>query len=172
MPPVDRAICNQTEALYHEHYSWLHSWLWKKLGCPQKAADFSHDTFIRVLARPRVEAVKQPRAFLATIATRLLIDNSRRERIERTWRETHKQFVVEYEIAPSAEEIAEMLDALERIIRMLDGLSDRQRNAFLMYRLDGMPQATIAKELGVTVSMVKKYVAQGLLHCHRVLHTE
>ncbi|WP_075879229.1 sigma-70 family RNA polymerase sigma factor [Vreelandella massiliensis] len=159
----------QTEILYQSHHQWLKNWLQQKLGCPERASDCAHDTFYRVLSCTDENGVKQPKAFLAKIATRLLIDNARRARLEQTWRETYAEMEAEHAFAPSAEEINEVLDTLEHVATLLDGLGDKPRRAFLRFRLDGASQADIAEELGVSVSMVKKYVAQGLLHCHRAL---
>ncbi|NMF39228.1 sigma factor, partial [Pseudomonas sp. SWRI 103] len=58
-------------AMYSEHHGWLHGWLRKKLGCSQHAADLAHDAFIRVLMLAEPQAIKEPRAFLATTAGRL-----------------------------------------------------------------------------------------------------
>ncbi|MCC5810777.1 MAG: sigma-70 family RNA polymerase sigma factor [Ectothiorhodospiraceae bacterium] len=163
------AIRLETEALYRDHHRWLLGWLRLRLGCPERAADFAHDTFYRVLTRPQPSRVGRPRAFLTRIATRLMIDDSRRARLERAWLEAHAAFMEEHGAAPSPEEIAELVDTLEAVARLLDGLPDKPRRAFLMSRLDGMPQADIARALGVTVSMVKKYLAQALVHCHLAL---
>lgn len=159
----------QAECLYQSHHHWLKNWLQQKLGCPEKASDCAHDAFYRVLSRPESGEVKQPKAFLARIATRLIIDSARRSRLEQTWRETYAEIEAEHAFAPSAEEVNEVLDTLERVATLLEGLGDKQRRAFLRFRLDGASQAEIAEELGVSVSMVKKYVAQGLLHCHLAL---
>jgi RNA polymerase sigma-70 factor (ECF subfamily) len=172
MPVAQIAGYPEVEALYQDHHGWLHGWLRQKLGCPARAADFAHDTFFRVLTRPEVDALERPRAFLARVATRLLIDDARRARLEQAWREAYALVAAEQAQAPSAEAVNEIIDILEQVARLLDGLPDRPRRAFLMFRLDGASQAEIAAELGVTVSMVKKYVAQGLLHCHRALREE
>jgi len=161
------AVHLQTEALYHAHHGWLRSWLWRRLGCPERAADFAHETFFRVLTRAQVEGLDCPRAFLTRIATRLLIDDGRRARLERAWLEV--QALMPSEAAPSCEAIHELLDTLEYVARLLDGLPDKPRRALLLYRLDGLSQSEIAAELRVSVSMVKKYIAQGLLHCHQAL---
>ncbi|MDK9687106.1 sigma-70 family RNA polymerase sigma factor [Halomonas sp. LC1] len=159
----------QAESLYRSHHQWLKNWLQQKIGCAEKASDCAHDAFYRVLSRPDSGEVKQPKAFLAKIATRLLIDSARRFRLEQAWREAYAEMEAEHSFAPSAEEVNEVLDILERVASLLEGLGEKPRRAFLRFRLDGASQAEIAEELGVSVSMVKKYVAQGLLHCHLAL---
>ena len=157
------------EHLYRSHQPWLVKWLYLKLGCPERAEDYAQDTFCRVMAREGESTVEQPKAYLAKIATRLLIDHARRSRLERIWRETCAERAAHQAFAPSAEEVNDMLETLERIVHLLDGLGNKPRHAFLRFRLDGASQAEIADELSVSVSMVKKYVAQGLLHCHLAL---
>lgn len=169
MPGTDVATYEQVELLYVDHHRWLQGWLRQRLGCPARAGDCAHDTFFRLLLRPPAGGLDNPRAFLVRVATRLLIDDSRRARLEQAWRETQATLLGDQAQAPSAEVVSEVIDVLEQVARLLDGLPDKPRRAFLMFRLDGASQAEIAAELGVTVSMVKKYVARGLLHCHRAL---
>jgi len=161
--------CLPVEALYREHHDWLRAWLWRRLGCPERAADFAHESYLRVLLRPPAEPLDCPRAFLTRIATRLLIDDGRRARLERAWLEVQGQARAADPGIPSAETVTEWLDTLEWVARLVADLPDKPRRAFLMSRLDGLAQAQIAAELGVSISMVKKYMAQALLHCQRAL---
>ncbi|MNC66686.1 putative RNA polymerase sigma factor FecI [compost metagenome] len=66
---------------------------------------------------------------------------------------------------PSAEERTQALQLLHAIADMLQGLPERPRRAFLMARLSGMGYAQIGQQLGVSERMVKKYMAQAMLHC-------
>ena len=61
------------EALYKNHHRWLETWLHRQLDCGHQAADLSQDTFEQVLRAERegrVPVLRQPRAYLATIARR------------------------------------------------------------------------------------------------------
>ena len=49
--------------------------------------------------------------------------------------------------------------------RMLRSLSEKVRAAFIMSQLQGMTYAQIALALQVSERMVKKYMAQAMLHC-------
>ena len=74
--------------------------------------------------------------------------------------------------APRAEEQAMALDALREIDRLLGQLSSNARAAFLHNRLDGMGHVEIAERLGVSVSRVRQYLAQGLRQCYIALYGE
>lgn len=151
-------------SLYLHHHGSLRLWLRRKLRCPDRAADLTHDTFLRLLARPRMlDAGRDPTAYLRRIARGLMIDQWRREQIERAWLETLAGLPVEQ--VPSPEHQALVLEALCRIDRLLDQMAPRPRQAFLLAQLQGMGQAEIARELEVSERMVRKYLSQAMLHC-------
>ncbi|MCM8565509.1 sigma-70 family RNA polymerase sigma factor [Thauera linaloolentis] len=160
------------EALYRDHHQWLFGWLRRKLGCAHRADDFAHDTFVRILSAvrrgtgPDLRGLHEPRAFLTTAATRVVIDHARRQEVERVYLETQAVLHTEQAAAPSPEQLYELAETLTAIARMLDGLAEKPRAAFLLYRLEGLPQGEIAARLGVSTSMVKQYVAQAMVHCY------
>lgn len=64
---------------YADHHGWLNGWLRRQLGCSQRAADLVQDTFVRVLSKDDdMAAIREPRAYLHTIAKGLLINHWRR----------------------------------------------------------------------------------------------
>ena len=58
--------------------------------------------------------------------------------------------------------IAQSMDHLEKALRRL---SPKCRAVVLMHRRDGMTYNEIAAALGISSSMVKKYLSRGLAHC-------
>lgn len=161
------------EVLYINHYRWLVSWLRRQLHCADNAADLAQDIFVRLLHRPQlIENVFEPRAWLTTVAKRLLIDKIRRERLERAYTDVLAQ-MPEPEM-PSPEVQLQLFQALETIDILLDGLGEKPRMAFLMSRLDGLTYPDIAVQLGISLSSVEKYMAKAIRHCfllqQRLLH--
>jgi len=155
------------EQLYRDHHGWLRTWLWRRLGCRDTAADLSHDTFVRLLLKGSRDAPREPRALLATIAHGLVVDHHRRRDLERAWLESLAALPPEQ--ASSPETRATVLESLARIDALLDGLKPRARTAFLLSRLEGMSHPRIAEELGVSLSTVEKDMATALRHCYRAL---
>ncbi len=149
---------------YADHHGWLNGWLRRQLGCSQRAADLAQDTFVRVLSKDDdMAAIREPRAYLHTIAKGLLINHWRRRQIEQAYLDA---LVLQPEpVTPSPESQALIVETLLRIDAMLTQLPTRVRSAFLMSQLHGMTYAAIATELGVSERMVKKYMAQAMLHC-------
>ncbi|MGE4405644.1 sigma-70 family RNA polymerase sigma factor [Pseudomonas sp.] len=150
--------------LYVDHHGWLNGWLRRQLGCNQKAADLAQDTFVRVLARDQdMVAIREPRAYLHTIAKGLLINHWRRRQIEQAYLDALA--LQPAPLAPSPEEQALIVETLLQVDALLARLPAKVRNAFLMSQLQGMTYAAIAADLGVSERMVKKYMAQAMLHC-------
>ncbi|MNR76254.1 putative RNA polymerase sigma factor FecI [compost metagenome] len=165
MPVLESALQQQTHTLYSDHHGWLLGWLRKKVGCTYQAADLAHDAFLQILGRPEAIAeVREPRAYLTTIARRLVFETWRRRDLEQAYLAELAQ--LPEDVAPSPEDRALVLETLLAIDRLLDGLSVKARSAFLMSQLDGMTYQEIAGELQVSASRVRQYMAQALACCY------
>lgn len=157
----------QVHSLYSHHHGWLQGWLRKKLGCSHRAADLAHDTFLRLLARDEPVAIAEPRAFLTTVAQRVLANHWRREQIERAYLDALAQAPAA--LSPSPEERAMLLETLVEIDCLLAGLPPQVKRAFLYAQLDGLSQAEIAAELGISVSTVKRHLVRAGTQCYFAL---
>ncbi|MFJ4392537.1 MULTISPECIES: sigma-70 family RNA polymerase sigma factor [Pseudomonas] len=153
---------NVVADLYQAHNGWLKGWLQRRLGCSSEVADLAQDTFVKVLGR-NLEGLREPRAFLRTIAHGLLVDKVRRKELERAYLATLQQ--LPEALAPSPELTCSLLESLYALDRLLANLPTKVRQAFLLCQLDGLKYAEAAEQLGVTVSSVKKYMRTALLHC-------
>ncbi|MEI8209255.1 MAG: sigma-70 family RNA polymerase sigma factor [Methylococcales bacterium] len=149
--------------LYREHHSWLLGWLDKRLQCRLLAEDHAQDTFMRVIASTNVHEIREPRAYLTTIANGLLVNHWRRSAIEKAYLDRLATYPEA--LTPSPEENAIILSTLQEIDELLDQLPGKVRKAFLMSQLDGLTYVEIGIQLGVSDRMVKKYMAQAMLHC-------
>lgn len=160
------------EHLYRDHHTWLQSWLRRGLGGVDYTADLAHDTFLRVVLmhREKLAEVREPRAWLRTIARGLVIDHWRRQELERAWLETlaHQP----EPLVPSPEEQQLVLELLDRLCRIVEGLPAAVRQAFLLHRLEGLRQSQIAQRLGVTLRTVERYLGEAMYHCYQLRHGE
>lgn len=157
--------------LYVDHQGWLNGWLRRQLGCSQKAADLAQDTFVRVLMKDQaLEVIREPRAYLHTIARGLLINHWRRRQIEQAYLDA---LALQPEaVVPSPEAQALVIETLLQVDAMLTRLPQKVRRAFLLSQLHGMTYAAIAAELDVSERMIKKYMAQAMLHCLTLIEGE
>jgi RNA polymerase sigma-70 factor (ECF subfamily) len=157
------AGANSLHSLYANHHGWLLDRLHRKLRNACDAADLTQDTFTRAFIAGGIENIREPRAWLTTIARNLLLAHYRRRSLERAYLDVLA--ALPEPIAPAPEHQALILEAVHEIDAMLDGLPARVRDAFLLAQLEGLTHAQISQQLGVCERSVKRYVAQALAQC-------
>ena len=158
---------NPVEVLYNDHHHWLTGWLRRKLGCPENAADLAQDTFIRVLSARETPTLIEPRAFLTTVAKRVLFNFYRRQDLERAYLEALAQ--MPEHVAPSEEDRAIILQTLLELDQLLDGLPKQVKRAFLLAQLDGLTYAQIGAQLGISIATVKRHLTKAAMRCYFAL---
>ncbi|WP_028354813.1 sigma-70 family RNA polymerase sigma factor [Bordetella petrii] len=154
--------------LYRDHHGWLEAVLRRKLGNRDDAADLAQDTFERVMKTPGRDELREPRSYLSAIANNLMRNRFRRAALERAYLEA---LAARPELtAPSPETQRLLIEALEAVYAVLDGLPARTRRIFLMAQLEDMPYKDIAAQLQVSVNVVQKAVISGLQHCYMAVY--
>ena len=160
---------NEIHNLYSDHHNWLYAWLCKKLRCQYHAQDVAQNTFLRLFSFTNLANINEPRGFLTTTATRLIIDESRRKKVEQRYLQTYSYYHGSEEaVALSAEHIALVSEKLAAIIQMLEGLPIKCQRAFIMSKFDGMRYADIAKALAVSTSMVQQYITKAMVAYYKI----
>ena len=166
MPAPPSLHAEATQALYLQHHGWLVARLRRKLGCAWDAADLAQSTFVRVLtARGQpADTVAEPRAYLTTIAQRLLANHLRRRQIERAYLDALA--TLPEPVAPPPDARLMVLETLVAIDRLLDGLPLAARKAFLLWRLEELTQEQIAAQLGISRTSVRRHLAAAAERCY------
>ena len=158
------AVREEARALYSAHHGWLQGWLRRRLGNAAEAADLAHDVFLRLLTRRQPVRANEPRAFLSTVAQRVLIDHWRRRELEQAWLDTLAALPPGE--VPSAEAQAMVWETLVAVDQVLAGLTPAVRRAFLWNQLEGVKCPEIARQLGVSLATAERYVAKALKACY------
>ena len=159
---------HQVGGLYREHHGWLRNWLRTKVRRAEDADDLTQDTFVRVLcaATPLhidTSPLREPRAYLATVAGRLVANFYRRQALEIAYLEVLATLPPQQ--VPSLETQALVREALFEFDRMLDGLDPKVRQALVLSQFQGLPYTQIAVNLNVSLRTVKNYIARAMAHC-------
>ncbi len=124
-------------------------------GAGDEAEDVLHDLWQRLAVAPS-QPVADPVAYLFRAAENLMRDRRRstfsRERRQMDWHETS----VTAEEEPLGERVLIARERMRQAEAMLAGLGPRVDRVFRLYRLEGLGQAAIARDLGVSLSSVEK----------------
>jgi len=138
---------------------------YQMLGSVSEAEDVVQEAFLRLhQTLQRDEQVTSPRAYIATVATRLAIDQlrsarARRERYVGEW--LPEPVVTE----PTPAEHAETVDSLSlAFLVLLESLSPQQRAAFLLREVFEYPYPEAAEIIGTDVDSARHLVARARAH--------
>lgn len=159
--------------LYQDHQSWLTQWLYTKLGCSHQAADFTHDTFVKLLQKAQMQSnfvtsIEQPKAYLTTVAGNLVHDHFRRVSLEQAYLAALAH--IPGTLMPSPEDLHCVRETLHEIDRLLDQLKPQVRDVFVMSQIEGLTYRTIAERLNISERTVKRYMARALTDCILLLN--
>lgn len=121
---------------------------------------------MRLLRVSRPEGVRNPEAYLFTIANHVLYQYSlkRETPLEDSGVEVLDEASVTTAESDPASEV-ELQQKLQRIDRALADYSPKAHAALILYRRDGYSLDEVASALGVSVAMVKKYLTKAILYC-------
>lgn len=148
---------------FRRSYGWLTASVHRLVGSRNDAEDLAASAFTELAGMEDVSQIRQPRALLTTIARRLTYEFWRRRDLEREYLEQLAQ-APEFSDA-SPEDICVAIDELLRIDAALQSISAKAREAFILSQFEELGYAEIATRLCVSISMVRKYMAQALTAC-------
>lgn len=156
------------DSLFRRYHRDLGAFAYGRLKDREAASDLVQDAFVRYIAHTREAAAapEAPRFFLWRIASNLVLDLGRRER--RRGRTSSLDDATAAEIADPAPSPERQLAAREEyriLVRALNELPANQRAALVMNRVEQLTHSEIARRLGVSPSMVNKYIMRALSHC-------
>ncbi|ENO88753.1 sigma-70 family RNA polymerase sigma factor [Thauera linaloolentis] len=163
MEPRPAEIDARFEQLYASHHGWLRAWIRRRLECADQACDLAQDVFIRVLTQRRPDELREPRAYLSSIARSLMVDMFRRHSIEQAYADA---LAVRAEVTePSPEVRHQVIQTLLEIDRLLDELGERPREIFLRVQLDGLSLAEVGRQMGLSANTVRKHFIRAMARC-------
>lgn len=152
------------------YYQELLNFCWRSLRNREAAADLVQESYVRVLGE---QAVREPRALLYHTARNLLVDSHRRAAV-RQHEELDALPDAAHPTAPwhlQPEQALEQRQDWQACVAAIDALPPRCRDAFVLHVFEELPHAQIAARMGISVSMVEKHIARGMLSCQAQLHS-
>ena len=136
-----------------------------RVRCPQTAADLVQDMYFRISrAADRLPNEDEARRYLLRMATNAATDHLRvTGRRDELLDGYAVPFIDEVENGP--EDAVINGDQMRVIEAALKELPPKCRDILLLSRVEGLTHPEIAARLGISESLVQKYIVRALRHC-------
>jgi RNA polymerase sigma factor (sigma-70 family) len=128
--------------------------------------DLMQEVFLRLLRVKDHEAIRNPQAYLYTIASHVLHQHALNQP-NRPEGSDVLDIVTELEASTDADpsEELDIQQRVERICQSLEAVSPRACAALILYRCEGLTLQEIGDRLGVSRPMAKRYLLRAMAYC-------
>jgi RNA polymerase sigma factor (sigma-70 family) len=160
----------QRHHAFLRHGSSLAAFIRRRVRRPADASDLTQEVYLRFLRADREELIRNPEAYLYTVAVNLLREQSV---LDRRWSQSVDASDLPADPAlvnfRTPDEEIDDEARMARIAALVESLPAKQQAVLVLQYRDGLTYQQIAERLGVTTHAVKKYVMQGLAICRKRL---
>jgi len=170
IPDHGESRASVVERLFREHNEALIRFLRGRVGSHNEALEVAQEAYVRLLSLDQPGAVSYLRAFLFKTAANIAID--RRRRNQNFDKVAGRQLFTELTENRTPERQLSGEQTLRHLGALIESMPPKCRESFVMNQIQGLDAATIAHRLGITDSMVRKYVVRALLHCRAHMDLE
>jgi RNA polymerase sigma-70 factor (ECF subfamily) len=153
-------ICDETlfSSVFNNYSKELHNFLYYKFGERLSPKDKVQEAFIKLWQNCAKVKPNKAKSYLYTIANNLMLNEA-----------AHQKVVLNFQKLPnkthtneSPEFLLEEQQYMEKLQKALSRLTDAQRTAFMMNRIEGKKHKEIAALLGISTKAVEKRIYGAL----------
>lgn len=147
------SICETSvfEQVYKKHAKDLHNFLYYKYGAQFDTEDKVQEAFIKLWDNCKSVSLNKAKSFLFTVANNLALNEVKHHKVVLKHQQLgHKNYTNE-----TPEFLLEKEQYFEKYQKVLSHLTEEQRVAFLLSKVEGKKHSEIAEFLGVTQKVVE-----------------
>ena len=161
MPINTRSVCDKKvfERIHQDHSRTLRNFIYYKCGDMQQADDVVQEAFIKLWTNCAKVLLEKAKSYLYTVANNTFLNQV-----------AHKKVVLKHQKSVSSVSTNEtpefILEEKEFMIELKNAIADlpeKQREVFLLSRIDKKKYSEIAEIVGITVKAVEKRMSQALI---------
>lgn len=137
--------------LYNKHAKNLHDFLYYRYGQNLNPSDKAQEAFIKLWENCKKVSLEKAKSFLYTVANNLMLNEVKHQKIVfqyQNWAPKGKNI-------ETPEYILQQKEYYEKYQKALSKLSEEQRTAFMLNKVEGKKHEEIAQLLGVTRKVVE-----------------
>ena len=145
--------------IYVTNANNLRNFLYYKYGDLKAAEDVVQESFIKLWVNCTKVAIEKAKSFLFTVANNLFIDIKRHEKIVLNYKKQGNSSVNK----ETPEFIMQEKEFMDKLQHTIGSLPDKQREVFLLNRIDKKTYKEIAEMLDLSVKAVEKRMQKALI---------
>ncbi|MFK5959515.1 MAG: RNA polymerase sigma factor [Lutibacter sp.] len=157
--------CNEKEfsRFFLKHSELLHNFIYYKCGNIEMADDLVQDSFLKFWNNCNKVISGKAKSFLFTIANNLFLNAYAKTKVVLNFKNSlPKNYTNE-----SPEFLLEEKEFGSKLQNAISNLTEAQRTAFLMNRIDGKKYREIAEILGISIKAVEKRIHNALVNLRK-----
>ena len=154
-------ICNEDRfnEIFRLHAKELHDFLYYKYGLDNNPKDLVQEAFLKLWDNCHKVIPEKARSFLFTVANRQMLNELSRKKTALNYSINEPGKSHNHE---SPEYVLEEKEYREKLKKGIENLSEEQRTAFLLNRIEGKRHQEIAEMLGISRKAVEKRIYTAL----------
>lgn len=152
-------VCQEQtfERLFTSHSKQVYNYIYYKCGNEEKANDVVQEAFIKLWENCAKVTIEKAKAFVYKVANNLFLNTIKAEKVALKYAPEQNEVS---NISPQF--VLEEKEYHQKLERAINSLTEAQRTAFLLNRIDGMKYKEIAEALNISVKAVEKRIHGAL----------
>ncbi|WP_025744064.1 RNA polymerase sigma factor [Aquimarina pacifica] len=170
MPNKKQSVCEEKnfDSLFNAHFESARNYMYYKCGNLQQAEDIAQDAFVKLWKKCAEIIYEKAKSLIFTICNNALLNEF-----------AHQKVVLRYESIPhsdrnneSPEFIMEADQFKEKLESSISKLSAKEREVFLLSRIDKKTYKEIAEITGISVKAVERRMSNAFITLRKLLGSE
>lgn len=161
MSEETKSVCEEKtyEEIYNTHSPTLRNFIYYKCGDLQQAEDIVQNAFIKLWNNCSNIIFQKSKSFLYTVAKNEFLNEVAHKKIQLQ----HQVHLVKDRTNITPEFLLEEQEFLAKLKRVIADLPEKQREVFLLSRIDKKKYSEISEIVGITVKAVEKRMSLALI---------
>lgn len=153
-------VCKESvfNSLFKKLSPSLYNFIYFKCGDEKQAEDLVQDAFIKLWKKCAKVPHAKAKSFLYTVCNNAFLNDYAHKKVVLKYNSNITQKINEQ----TPEYLMEEKEFGERLQKAIEQLTEAQRTAFLMNRIEGKKYSEIAEILDISVKAVEKRISQAL----------